>query len=124
MEPLTREQRREMPLDDILLYEKHAELLKDLSIEQLEALAESGDVHSDPYHMSSWQILDTDYDRYFISYMCHEVQEHVNAADQTEDMIEELKEQDDSKSYDENYHPETYHFIIAGIHVRNMTTIH
>lgn len=73
MEPLSKEQMRKMNYDEIRLYSEHAMLLMKLEDEDLEQLV-------DPYK-TSWQILETDYDQYFISYMCQEKEEMINSAD-------------------------------------------
>lgn len=114
--PLTKEQMKEMTHEEIRLHSEHADLLMKLDDEDLEQLV-------DPFEQS-WQILDTDYERYFISYMCHEVEEQINSADQTEDEVFKLKQQSPNLSYDEHYTNQTYHYLFAGIHVRNMTQIH
>lgn len=94
-------------------------MLEELEDPELYAMA-----NSDPYEESSLQILETDYERYFISYMCNELEEEINSADQTREEVEELKTKNSNVSYDENFKPQKYHFVDAAIHVRNMTTIH
>lgn len=61
-----------MTEEEIKLYEDHAHMLLKFTDKELDEMD-----HSDPYDLA-WQILETDYDQYFISYMCHELHEEVN----------------------------------------------
>ena len=56
--------------------------------------------------------------------MCHESEEMVNAQGQTEEEVWDLKLQNPGYIHDEQYESETYHFIIAGVHVRNISAMH
>ena len=61
-------------------------MLEELDDAELYAMA-----NDDPYKENAWQILETDYERYFISYMCHELEEQINSADQSQEEVEKLK---------------------------------
>ena len=56
-----------MSEEEIEMYEDHAHMLLKFTDEELEDLD-----HIDPYE-HNFQILETDYDQYLITYMCQEV---------------------------------------------------
>lgn len=100
------------------MYEDHAHMLLKFTDEELDELD-----HSDPYDLA-WQILATDYDQYFISYMCHELHEEINSDGLTEEEIWDMKDIDANMYFDDHFVNQTFHYIIAGIHVRNMSDMH
>lgn len=118
MQPLTHQQKRDMTEEEIKLYEDHAEMLLKFTDEELEDLD-----HIDPFDLA-WQVLETDYDQYLITYMCHELHEEVNGDGLTEEEIWDMKDIDANMYYDDHFTNETFHYIIAGIHVRNMSDMH
>lgn len=50
--------------------------------------------------------------------------EEVNSDGLTEDEVWDMKDLEANLFYDENFENQTYHFIIAGIHIRNITDMH
>lgn len=52
------------------------------------------------------------------------MQELVNSEGLTEEEVEEAKKTSASTIHDDHFEEQTYHFIIAGIHIKNLSNIH